>query len=192
VSQTRYRQSRRGISLIELLVVIGTVSVITTLAVTTIFFLLRAEGNGVKSLANSISMSRLSTDFRRDVHSSTGVELTTRENAQKDLQLELAEDNYVIYRIGNREVFRLRYGSLPVADLKPMAIETYHLAPGTIIFEVTADPERSSKWVSLIFSRQMETKARNETARLPTRNYQIRAVLGHDRRYETTKNENSK
>ncbi|MEX2122040.1 MAG: prepilin-type N-terminal cleavage/methylation domain-containing protein [Pirellulales bacterium] len=60
------RRSRRGVSLVELLVVIAVASVVSGLAATLLVTLLKLERGGRRHLVETASLGRLADDFRRD------------------------------------------------------------------------------------------------------------------------------
>ena len=63
--------ARRGASLVELIVVIGVSSTMVGLSVTTIHRLLAAEREHERMVRSTVQLSRLSRQFRDDVHMAT-------------------------------------------------------------------------------------------------------------------------
>jgi prepilin-type N-terminal cleavage/methylation domain-containing protein len=70
----RARGCRRGISLIEMLVVIAVASTMVGLTVTTIHRLLGAEREATRAARYSASVARLARHFRDDLHAARAVE----------------------------------------------------------------------------------------------------------------------
>ncbi len=70
------QSARRGYSLIELLVVITSVTVILGLCAVTIQALMRVNGDAQARLSASATFARLASQFRADVHGSDEVQLT--------------------------------------------------------------------------------------------------------------------
>jgi prepilin-type N-terminal cleavage/methylation domain-containing protein len=74
---------RRGVSLIELLVVISIASVIIGLCVTTIHLLLRSERDQSRDVRTAAIVSRLAEVYREDVHATSQSEIVVdAEHAQ--------------------------------------------------------------------------------------------------------------
>lgn len=59
---------RRGATLVELLIVMSVLCVVLTTSTMTLFRLLHAQSAGTAELAESLTVSRLAHDFRRDAH----------------------------------------------------------------------------------------------------------------------------
>ncbi len=73
---TRPYSARRGYALIELLVVITSVTVILGLCAVTIQALMRVNSEAQVRLSASATFARLASQFRADVHASDGMQLT--------------------------------------------------------------------------------------------------------------------
>ncbi len=182
-------KSRRGVSLVELLVVIATSSVMVTLGSTTIFMLLRAEAAGTKSLFTSTSMSRLATAFRDDVSTARRVELKHADDAAvTELVLVVSERRQVTYRIEPRQVVRAT--SPPAKQnvgVNIGSIERYRLPDGVTKFEVPEQHELADRpLLSLIHRLELGKRTKNDL-QSPSRELRIVAQLGLDRRFEKPK-----
>ena len=74
-AQQREGTRRCGVSLVELLVVMTMLAALLSCTTITLFRLLRAQSAGGRVLAESLTMSRLGRDLRRDAHAATRAEL---------------------------------------------------------------------------------------------------------------------
>jgi prepilin-type N-terminal cleavage/methylation domain-containing protein len=131
--RTRYRQtriggqqdrSRRGWTLIEMLVTIAVMGVLTGVAVKTLAAMLKAERAGVEHVARLATISRMARQFRADIHAATAVEIPTDRPAKPLLVVTIGEDHQVHYepqpqgllrtelhksQPGKRELWRLKH-----------------------------------------------------------------------------------
>ena len=170
---------RQGVSLIEALVVMATMSVITTLAATTIVLMMRAEGSGTKSVAASITLSRLATDFRRDVRAAESFEISDEKPAE--LKLQLAGQD-VTYKAEAHTLVRA-----VTTDGETKSSETYVLAAGEARFETIGNHNSGeAPLIALVHRRLLAQKSGNKGADAPTREYRIVAGLGIDQRFRKT------
>lgn len=184
-------RTRRGASLIEMLVVISTMSVIMTVAATTILWLLRSEASGAKAVAASAGFSRLATDFRRDVHSATGAEMQPQqEGGVQGLTLRLPLTQRIHYEAQANHIVRKQH----VGD-QIRSTDTYSLPAGVCRFElVPPDHDKTvaaqeGTVVRLIYSRQLGAAVQHRSRRIAaergaTREYRIEALLRRDHRFE--------
>jgi type II secretory pathway pseudopilin PulG len=114
---------RRGWTLIEMLIVCTTVGILTVTGVVTIGMLMSAENRGAESLVRQTTISRLSAQFRADLHATANASLQDGNAAgQSSLVLEHPDGSMITYEImedalerrvagrgdgGHRERFRL-------------------------------------------------------------------------------------
>jgi type II secretory pathway pseudopilin PulG len=128
---------RRGISLVELVVVMGIATVMLGLAVTTIHMLLRAEWNSTETVWYGTSLARFSRTFRQDVHAATSAGIPTPPpDGKSRLELTLPKQRTVTFRIDGNTITRLE------ADAgKVRHGDVYHFPPkSTIRFGRTQEP----------------------------------------------------
>jgi prepilin-type N-terminal cleavage/methylation domain-containing protein len=84
--------ARRGVSLVEMLVVITIAAVMVGLAATTMHLLLAAEHEATRSMRFSASVTRLSRAFRDDLHAARDVELPLPEPGKPATLVAAADD----------------------------------------------------------------------------------------------------
>jgi prepilin-type N-terminal cleavage/methylation domain-containing protein len=86
---------RRGVTLVELLVVISVLAIILPMAGGTVFFLLRAQSQSAEGLRDAMAITQLSHTFRSDVHAAR----VARTPANADgCELELDDSRTIAYR----------------------------------------------------------------------------------------------
>lgn len=174
---------RRGVSLIEMLAVITTMSVVGTLSVTTMFFMLRAEGGGAKSLFAGVAYSRLSHDFRRDVHAAIAANpIGDGSVPPRQLDLLQPDEQTVSYTIRADRIVRTVH-----RNGKRVATDGYVLAEGASHFEL----EARSPLIALVHLRRGVTFSGTAYEGAPVRAYRIEAVRGRDYRFDSTHNTQS-
>jgi prepilin-type N-terminal cleavage/methylation domain-containing protein len=104
----RHNHSRRGVSLIEMMVVISILTVIVMLVGMTFHLLLRSEKLVTQSFVTERTISRLAIQFREDVHQSdTGVLTSMTEGAKLELALGNASEIQIRYLAINDGLVRL-------------------------------------------------------------------------------------
>jgi len=160
---------RRGISLIEMIAVIGVGAVMMGLAVTLLYGLLRAEGSGREHVRQSSVLGRLADQFRRDVHAANTVAGVSDDQRW---QFELAPGRTVTYRFQPGTLTRTEQ-----VDAAPERRESYALRSGT-----TATIRIPANTQPAIVSLRIEPAA--EASGQPAgRTIQIDAVLARDHRF---------
>ncbi len=102
---TLARSSRTGASLIELLIVLSTLAFILATSTVTLFRLLQAQSSSAESLANTLTVNRLSSDLRRDAHAATSVTLEASDETQT-LTLGGAPRGEVVYVVESGQLQR--------------------------------------------------------------------------------------
>lgn len=103
--RARSTGDRTGVSLIELLVVISTLSVVMTTSTITLFRLLQAQTAGTNVLADALTTNRLARDLRRDAHAATTAELQATDDGQS-LVLTGGDGSLVTYRMQSGRMSR--------------------------------------------------------------------------------------
>ncbi len=131
--------TRRGFTLIEMILVIGSVSVILAICGSLLHVLLRLDRSGRESLGDSVTLTRLARQFRQDVRAARAVDLG------KEQQLELARSD------GPPIIYHLDKGLLLREERKGDDVrrrEAYSLTRlGPLRFE------SDGSWIRLILSR---------------------------------------
>ena len=172
------RKTRRGVTLIELIIVITTMAIITSLAVTTIFMLLRVEGEGAGSLSEALIESRLARQFRKDVHSAIAAELA--EDGALKLQ---NDDQWIIYKPNEDNVSRM----IQTDNEQTKAFDQFFIGKKTakfvIIKQNTEQSSSNYETVDLVIEKPKDTKGTNKTLGPNNRNHMVRATLAFDRRF---------
>jgi len=161
---------RRGISLIEMIAVMGVGAVMMGVAVTLLYGLLRAEGSGREHVRQSSVLGRLADQFRRDVHAAKAVAVAADGEGR---QFELAPGRTVIYRFQPGTLTRTEQ----VVDAAPERRESYALPPGTTAtIQIPANTQPAI--VSLMIMPVAEASGQPAG-----RSIQIDAVLARDHRF---------
>lgn len=169
--------NRRGFTLIETLVVISTMSVILMLSATTIFFLMRAEGDGTRALTSSTSFARLQNAFRRDARAASSAHINQTGAGEEFLEFEFNSSQSIQYRIVGDQIVRNKF-----VDETVSATEEFFVPKTTIGFEVA---QQNGKTVAVLSCdrRPLSTvETKQKTVR--SREYRIVAAIGRDRRFE--------
>lgn len=123
-------QPRAGASLLEMLIVMTTLSVLLTTSTVTLFRLLRAQSAGGGALAASLSTSRLARDLRRDARAA---DAANWEGPVERRTLALSDGN------GGRVAYSLSAGgvrrtAMPAAG--PTAVDDYLLPAAKVEWEL--------------------------------------------------------
>jgi hypothetical protein len=172
--------SRRGISLVELVVTMGFASIVLGTGIGTLHLLLRTDKTLTDSVWRSQSVSNLSRAFRGDVHAARNI---TTEQPQDNsgpgaFVLELAEGHVVRYTIDKHTLVRKE----TQAD-KTLQEERFRFPPGTVISFKAVEPTTAAL---IIQSIHPSTKERRQTpANVPLRELRIEAVKGRDHRWSS-------
>ncbi|WP_339730126.1 prepilin-type N-terminal cleavage/methylation domain-containing protein [uncultured Gimesia sp.] len=103
-SQTQNTSSKntnpipKGVSLIEMLLVISLMSVIFTVAITTLGLLMRVEMKGTARIQETLNFQRLSRQFREDAGlARKAVIIAGDDNKSDQLKFEIEPDTSIIY-----------------------------------------------------------------------------------------------
>jgi prepilin-type N-terminal cleavage/methylation domain-containing protein len=170
---------RRGVSLVEMLVVIAVTTVITTLGATMIVALMRSEGDGARALARTTNLARLARDFRRDVRAGTDIQIRAEDAEQPaEMIVRVAADTAIIYRVQEDAVVRLER-----RDGENAGVETYALPEGHGRFEQRDD----GRLAALVYSRPATVRSPGGPSILH-HEFRIEAAPGRDLRFATPEN----
>ena len=160
---------RRGVSLIELIVVLGIGAVMMGVCVTLLYAVLRTDGVGREHVRHSIVLARLADQFRRDVHAAKTV---TGVADGEQWKLELPPGRTVTYRLEAGVLARSEQ-----VDGTVQRRESFTLPSGTTAsIEIQAEAEPTV--VSLMIVPVAEA-----TGQPAGRAVQIDAVLARDHRF---------
>jgi hypothetical protein len=175
---TSRAENRRGVSLVELCIVMGFASVVLGTGIGTLHLLLRTDKTLTDSVWRSQTVAKVSRTFRGDVHAARNI--TTEQPANNAgplvVVLELAEGHLVRYSIDGPQLFRKE----TQAD-KTLHNERFRFSPGTVISIQTDQPKTAAL---IIQSINPTTKELHQTpTNLPLRELKIEAVKGRDHRW---------
>ncbi len=166
---------RRGISLIELMVVMTGVAVILGLCAVTIQALMRVNGDAQARLSASATFARLASQFREDVHASDDIQFTPAAKAgvpkaTPGMRLSRRPGIVISYEVKPGRVARIESASGKVSRH-----ESYRIGNGNVVtFERREDGPR--RFVALVMSRD-GSKGELE----PPRPLEVLALQGKDR-----------
>ena len=174
---------RRGVSLIELMVVIAIISALFSMVGVVFHRLFLSEQVAMRAALTERTVSRLADQFRRDVHAATTA--TRSENgdgrasslallSSHDVAAEPNAAAKVIYSFNDGEVLREL-----IADGKTTSREVYRLPECRLRLPATTT-EGKVEVVSLIIERQGSTITPQPQATRPRRSLAIEAALGRD------------
>ena len=146
--RTRHsRRTRRGVSLAELLVVISSATVILTMSATLIHRIMHTQSRAYAFFCVERSALRLTTQFRRDVHSATDASIDGAGD-EGVLTLQLTGDQTVEYRRAEGNVARVLSsgGDVVAREEFPFPAGTEwglqeHQAPRRLILSLEGQPQ---------------------------------------------------
>jgi len=169
--KTSSRRPRRGITIIEMMVVMTGVAGVLALCAITIQLLMRLNSDGHARVTSAAAIERLSQQIRQDAHASDAALLDQKAGDKRAaLRLKNAPDHDVLYEPMPGQIVRVES-----KDAKAIRRETYALPPQcTARFELR--DEGSRRLVALIVTHD---SVRNPTE--PPRPLEVVAVQGKDR-----------
>jgi type II secretory pathway pseudopilin PulG len=170
-SPTGRRSSRRGITILEIMVVMTGVAAMLALCALTIQLLMRLNADGQTRLSASASLERLAQQIRRDAHASDTA-LLDQKAAGKPATLRLTLDpkHDVLYEPQFREIVRVE-----TKDGKLSRRESYSLPPrADSRFEIRDEGAR--RMVVLVVTHDL-----GKNAIEPPRPMEVAAIQGKDR-----------
>jgi hypothetical protein len=174
VSQNRRASSaRRGITIIEVLIVVTGVAMMLGLCAVSIQILMRLNADGQARYGAAVSLERLARQVRDDAHSSETAQIAALEKTAGNptsLRLDMGPDHKVAYEPRDGSVVRTESQAGQV-----VRHDSYALARGALArFELR--DEASRRLVALVVSRPAG-KSQTE----PPRPLEVVAVQGKDR-----------
>jgi prepilin-type N-terminal cleavage/methylation domain-containing protein len=178
----RVRRARRGVSLIELLIVISIGTVIIGLCVTTMHVLLRVERDQARSLRSAMVLSRVRQLFADDVHRGAKAKIETGDGDKRLLEVAVEGAGRVVYSAGEHVLQR---EELDGEQLKHR--DEFHFPPGTA-FHFEQEPEPSIVRLNIEIAAAVPDEFSDRTRGKPgkgppPRTVSIEARLSRDRRF---------
>ena len=149
----RRHSSRRGITILEIMVVMTGVAAMLALCAITIQLLMRLNADGHTRLSAAVSLDRLARQIRQDAHASNTAQLDQKAGAKTaSLRLTLEPKHDVLYEPQHREIVRVE-----TKDGTLSRRESYSLPPGSdsrfelrdegarrlVVLVVTRDPSKN-------------------------------------------------
>lgn len=113
------RCTRRGWTLIEMLITLSVMGTITVVAVKTLGAMLRAEYTGVEHVARLMTTSRMARQFRADVHAASKVEIAPDLPTKPLLVVTIDDTRQIQYETHASGLLRtdLRANLAPIKEL---------------------------------------------------------------------------
>ena len=165
---------RRGVSLIELMVVMTGVAVVLGLCAVTIQALMKVNADAQARLNASEALARLASQFREDVHSSEHIELladTKSSGTKPSKTLRIIREPHLVvtYEVSPGRVARLESSSG-----KMSRHELFRVGKGRVVTFQRRN-EGSRHFVALVISRESERGMPE-----PDHPLEVLALLGRD------------
>ena len=173
---------RRGVSLIELMVVIAIITVLFSMVGVVFHRMFLSEQVAMRAALTERTVSRLADQFRRDVHAATTAMRTENGDGLASSLFLMSSDaaagpnaaTNVIYSFHDGDVLREL-----VAEGKTASREVYRLPECRLRLPAAAN-EGTVEMFSLVIERQGSTITPQPQATRPWRSLVIEAVLGRD------------
>ena len=173
--------SRRGVSLIEMVVVISMMTVVIGLVGMTFHLLMRSEKLVSQSFVTERTISHLAVQFRDDIHQSeSGVLTSGSESDQSELALGNASGIQIRYLITADGLVRLL-----VTDGQVTAREDFRLPDCRVSFSTGPDDESSLR--RLVIERPGAVLVKKHQESVPLRAMKIDAHLKRNDGLASTK-----
>jgi prepilin-type N-terminal cleavage/methylation domain-containing protein len=169
---------RRGVSLVELLIVISVATVIVGICVTTIHVLLRSERDQSRAVRTAVTLSRLTEVFRDDVHATSNAEIVSHEAQPSRLTLSDADGRQIGYSADGHLLQRVE-----TARGAEIHRDTFHFPSGsTMRFERDESP-RLVRMIIDVAAALPHEMPEGRTRSAPPRTLLIEALPDRDHRY---------
>lgn len=171
-------RERRGVSLVELLIVISVSSVIIGVCVTTIHVLLRSERDQARAMRTAVTLSRLTEVLRQDVHATSNAAIVADEGKPAHLTLGDADGRQIVYTADEHLLQRAE-----TTNGEETHRDTYHFPTGTTS---RFERDEATGLVRLVIDVAPPHPDRMPQARTKTagpRTLWIEAVSNRDRRF---------
>jgi hypothetical protein len=162
---------RRGITIIETIVLMTGVAAMLGLCVIMLQLLMKLDGDSRARLETAGTLARLAEQFRHDVHGATAARLVEQPEKSSGLRIEPGPDRAIAYQVkGENKVVRVESGKGKV-----VRTESYQISRGgPIRFAFKEDGGR--RFAILTVNRQ---SSKNRTD--PPRLFEILALVGRNK-----------
>ena len=174
MNATHYPRMRRGVSLVEMIVVIAVASALTGIAVSLLLVLFRAEQSGRTQIGQAESFQQFADQFRRDVHAAGDASVQGKDRQR--CKFEFANHVIVRYMTDAHSIWREEQRFSTNLRMEPYTLPQ----DSTVTIEV--DRAASPPVVSLMIKPK-------EASQRPGREFRIDAVLGRDLRFAVEEKE---
>ena len=171
---------RRGISLIEMIVVIGASSIILLVGVGMLHTLMRSERVATESLVHATNHARLAAQFRNDIHAATTA--TIQGKPGEDYALQITDPNAAEISYAQKGRLLVRKETKPT---QPPRHEQFRLPEDVRIrFAINDSGPHKIADLSWNFTDDDSTTNADRATRPPLNPLKIEAVIGKDHRYQ--------
>ncbi|QDT46355.1 hypothetical protein Pan258_03730 [Symmachiella dynata] len=171
---------RRGISLIEMIVVIGASSIILMVGAGMLHTLMRSERVATESLVHATNHARLAEQFRDDIHAATTATIQGEPGADYALQITTPNAAEIAYSQQGRLLVRKE----TVAKQPPRHEQFQLPADVRIRFAIDESGPQKIADLSWNFADDDTTTNAERAARPPLNPLKIEAVIGKDHRFQ--------
>lgn len=171
--------TRRGVSLIELVITLGVAGVMLTMGIGTLHLLLRTDENLTHSLKRRQTVSQLSDAFRHDVHAAHQMVWVEPQNDEETgrLTLKFAADHEVQYTTDDYALVRTE-----TRNQETLQSARFRFLRET---EITIDPKKPNSPTLVIRTPNTTThSSQSRDSLAPKRELRIQAALGRNHRFE--------
>jgi len=175
------RSSPHGVSLIEMLVMISLMSVIFTVGVTMLAFLMRVELQGTDRIQHTFNLQKLSNQFREDAGAASKASVIAKENPkQQILKLELDSNTFIVYSTGKNAHRNFIIREKNSSD-QPVTRNEYPIADFRLHFHIENINQRQI--VSLQLKVLPDESHDNITIKMPFKELDFDAVINQKYSY---------
>jgi len=182
MNQHRNMKARipKGTSLIEMLLVMSLMSVIFTVGITTLAFLMRVEMKGTARIQDTLNLQKLSHQFREDVGvAQNAVILPQGNSTSSKLKLESENGTSIIYsgsNEGNSILWEKKHSD------KTIARNEFRVPQDVLQFEIEKINQRLL--VSMLFRLLPEETHENQTVTKPSKSFKVVSLLNQKHAFQ--------
>jgi Tfp pilus assembly protein FimT len=175
---SRSRKARRGVTIVEVLIVITVASAVMGVAITLLHLLLRSERNHSREIRTTVTLSRLTDLFRQDAHAATKLAVTPAGAGAAELKLAETSGPDIAYTANEHVLSRVESAQATIAHR-----DQFHFPPGSEIrFEHDESPSRARIVIEMA-PRQPQAMPGRPGRAARGRTFTIEAAVGRDRRF---------